>query len=266
MATSGTFKSSGRRAPAKRKRSTGFTPTTTPTMPPPGYYDPGLEAQFGAAERGYGDLTEDTSTGNLRAGGDYQLGNEAIDRATGRTLGDIMIGRQRSAADTATRTQGLQRQFTNLGNVQAQQQAYANALPGSGAMAESMRKRAANQAIGQQAIDTQAQRETEGFNTAETRTIEDAGLQKGANLLGFTRGTDDRNLALRRGGRELTQFGLDTSKAAFGQAKQMGWAPPPVPGNEFTSKGGTVYRVLKRRTGGNVFQMPSGRRSRTRPT
>jgi hypothetical protein len=88
------------------------------TSPPPGSYDPALDAQVGQANRGLGDLLSDyvrdygepgTALGG-RAGEDYQTGRanvqrgldwglEDVNRGADRTEQDIRSGSERSLAD-----------------------------------------------------------------------------------------------------------------------------------------------------------------------
>src|SRR3954466_9226666 len=72
----------------KLRVNRGFKPFVPPTKPPPGWYDPSLDAQQRAAQRGLGDLEQDTEKSQTRATSDFNLGNQRIDQSFGRTFSD----------------------------------------------------------------------------------------------------------------------------------------------------------------------------------
>ena len=222
------------------RRDWAFEPYTPPPIPA-GSYDPLLDSQLAAAQRGYGDTEADIGTAATRATVDYGLNTDDINRSWGRTQQDY----DRSV-------QMLTRKYTNLGTVQAQQQAGAGVL-GGGAILQANAKRAANQAL-----------EKTDLDTALGRAREDRDIGLGRAALGYGRTTTDLGNQLTRAGRELGAFGLDTASAKAFQAAQSGWQPPTKPANEFTSPGGTTYRVLKGK-GGPIYVDRLGRRLKGRP-
>lgn len=184
-----------------------------PAAPPPpipaGYYDPALDAQLRAANRGYGDFQADNALAGTRAIEDY-----------GFTTGDIRTGFARTSADYQRNTALLARSFGILADQQRQRQAQAGILSG-GISLLSAQKRAANQGIQQTGLDIGFQRAQQNEQTALGRAA-----------VGFQRGVTDRATGLARAGRENTQFGLDTEAEKAYQAQQAGYvAPkPPKPG------------------------------------
>lgn len=94
------------RSRARKLPTRGFTPFAAPTNPPPGTYDPALDAQQRAAERGYGDLLQDierqrgydyTDVYDPRIGSIAQLGRNRDD-----TLFDLTRSRDRGMEDLGT--------------------------------------------------------------------------------------------------------------------------------------------------------------------
>lgn len=161
-------------------------PAQVPEQPPPGWYDPGLDAQAAAANRGVLDLGQDVQTGNLRDTVDYGLGRDSIlrgqtrgledlgsqrsqlDTGYGRNVADVNQGFDRGSQDLGTaRTRAeqdyqrnvgeLTRRYGQLGTSQRQQQGRAGVMRG-GAMLQAAAKRDANQAYDQQPLDTGYQR------------------------------------------------------------------------------------------------------------
>src|SRR5688572_7192595 len=86
-----------------KKKGKGFTPFQAPSRPPPGTYDPSLDAAERAAGRGYGDLQQDleraqgyayTDVFDPRIGSIAQLGRDRDD-----TLQDLGLSKDRSLFD-----------------------------------------------------------------------------------------------------------------------------------------------------------------------
>lgn len=202
--------------------STALRPLTSP---PPGSYDPAIDAQVGQAARGLGDLLVDytrdwgepgTALGG-RAGEDLGLGKAEVERGYGRNLADLLTSRVRGSEDYGRQIEGLNRNFAQLGAAQTQA-ARAAGVQRGGALAQALAKRAENKAIARQPLDTNFSRFNADSALAEGRLGEDRGLALGGLDRGFLRGADDANTTLARAQRENTQFGLDAAAQRFYQA------------------------------------------------
>lgn len=239
-----------------------FTPYAPPPIPS-GSYDPALDAQLYAAQRGYGDTAEDVGTQQLRAGDDYGLNVEDINRGFTRGTEDLGTARTRGGEDYGRNVAMLTRKYKNIGDVQAQQQAGGGVTSG-GAMLQAAAKRKANEGLERTDIDTGYNRFLADNTLAGTRLGEDKDIGLGRAALGYGRTTADLGTSLLRAGRELGAFGLDTGAAKAFQAAQSGYEPPQRPSNEFTSPGGTAYRVMKTKAG-PVYVDQFGRKLKGRP-
>ncbi len=182
----------------RRGRPTSTAPQRVLTSPPPGSYDPAIDAQVGQANRGLGDLLSDyvrdygepgTAQGG-RSGEDFNLGRDAVNRGAGRSLADLLSTRARTGEDfgrararagedfgTARAragenygqaVAGLQRGFAQLGAQQGQASRAAGVQRG-GALAQALAKRTANEAIARQPIDQGFARFGEDSARAEGR-------------------------------------------------------------------------------------------------
>jgi hypothetical protein len=234
-------------------------------IPPPGTYDPGLDASERATNRGLGDLIADigADTGTNRVRGttdwlgqtaqlnqqgerneaDYGNAVKGAEQSYGRSLADLLTQREQGGEDYQANVGALQRNYATMGNNQDQAARAAGAMTGSGAQLQGARKREANQAIDRAPIDTSFQRFTSGSQLAEQRLGEDktntlADLLRGIDRsrqdlstagqqldLGYGRQNQDWDTQLTRAGREAGQFGIDTAAARSAQATQMGWKP-----------------------------------------
>ena len=217
------------------------------TSPPPGSYDPAIDAQVGQVNRGLADLLNDyvrdygepgTALGG-RMGEDYGLGVQGVERDYGRGVQDVELGYSRNVADLlrsrgragedyGQSIAGLERNFAQLGSAQTQT-ARAAGVQRGGALAQALAKRAANKAIARQPIDTSFARFNEDSALTEGRLGEDRGLNlgrlgenRGVALGGLQtsllRGTEDAATQLARAQRENAQFGLDATTQKFFQA------------------------------------------------
>lgn len=242
----------------------GFTPYTA-ALPPEGTYDPTLDANYGAAARGYGDLLQDTERANTRAGNDLTLGLGAIDQSKGYSLADNLRTRERTNQDYGTATTALGKRYSDLGARQAESAQQAGAV-GGGALADALLKRTANQGVDQAGLDTAKNRTLADLLTSDQRITQSAADRGGALTLDYNRGVEDRNqVTVPRAARELTQFGIDTTRQKGFQASTSGlWQAPTRAANEFKSPGGTPYRVLKS-SKGNKYMLPNGTIVTTRP-
>lgn len=172
-------------------------------LPPPGWYDPALQAQLRASHRGLGDLTRDTELATARAGQDYTFNRDAL----GRT-------RDRGFEDVDRQLEVLGRSYGELGRRQAEQAAQMGVINPAIA-ARQMQIRAQNMAFDRQPLDT-----------ARSRLGQDYDTGLGLLDVGFGRERTDRETGLRRARREDSQFGLDVGEQMRFQATQAGWIPP----------------------------------------
>ena len=238
--------------------------------PPPGSYDPTIDANYNAAYRGYTDLQDQTAEDNRRAGLDVGLAvgadeQSGVGQRKAWSLSDNMRDRTRAAEDHGTATANLGRQYGNLARSQGQQAQQAGAV-GGGALADALLKRTANQGREQTGLDTSLARTLGSLGESDRRIIKSAQDQVQQIGQRYDYGVADRNLAAGdlRAGREFRQFGIDSEKQRSFQASSNGLYQAPVrPANEFKSAGGTSYRVLKGKT--TRFMLPNGQIVSTRP-
>lgn len=236
---------------------TGGSPNAfTPYAPPPipsGYYDPNLDATRQAASRGLLNTQQDIGLAGRRAGEDYGLdpndptyaGSQVAGINRGYTRGTEDIATQRRYTDEDyNRNVGLlTRQYTQLGRQQAEG-ARKYGVTSGGIALLSAAKRAENQGIDRQSLDTGRTRAMEGFDTTGRRLTEDRDVGLGQARTIYDRGVADRGTALGRAQGEDTFFGLDTDAQKQFQAQQAGYQAPTGPSNEFTKPDGTRYRVV----------------------
>ena len=182
-------------------------------LPPTGSYDPSLDAQGYAAQRGLFDLGQDTNTANVRGVVDYGLSQDAINRGQtrgledlqfqqgqvdtgyGRNLTDLQTSGTRGTEDYQRSLQMLQRSYQQLGNRQAQQMRATGVAQG-GAALQAAAKRTANQAVDQQPIQTNYDRFMADNQTSQSRLGEDRTTALGQIGLQRNRLGEDTNLSL----------------------------------------------------------------------
>jgi len=260
-------------------------PTQTTIMrPPPGTYDPALDAQERAAGRGLGDFVLDTEQTRGRNLTDFVLGTQDIARqrtefgediaterqgvetSFGRSLTDLLTERTQTGEDYTRNLSQLQRNFDILGS-QQKQSINAAGLSSGGASAQAQRKRAENQAWEKAPIDTGFKRFGEASALAEGRLGEDkattlAGILRsegrgygeldragGALNLAYERGDKDLTTGLGRAQRENTAFGLDIGDAR--QAQYGGPITAPV-----AAKSTAAAKKKKKTTIGSLVGKP----------
>jgi hypothetical protein len=166
---------------AARRRRT-FTPYRPPT-PPAGSYDPSLDAQLAAARRGLSDLQGQIGTQQARDVTDYAAQQEALGQQAGYNREDLSAAPgSRDFAGARSRTEDynrnvamLTRQYGQLGRNQLQGANQAGVIRG-GALLQSAAKRAENQAIDRQPLDTNYQRFL-ADNTQHSADAEDYATQ-----------------------------------------------------------------------------------------
>jgi hypothetical protein len=210
----------------------GFAPFAAPERPPPGTYDPALDAAQRAAGRGFGDLQMDVGLANTRAQDDFALGTGHLQDLLQQHLSDLSTGRDRSHQGFVDATDALGRQYGNLGVAQTQAAVAHSGGATSGALQQALEKRMANQALEQRPLNQQ-----EGYNAADYgtnvgRAQSGYEFDVGQAGLGLSRGNEDRTNTLARAGRENTQFGLDTAEQRWFQATQAGYDPPQQPASQ----------------------------------
>jgi hypothetical protein len=199
---------------------------------PPGYYDPALDYQKAAANRGYLQTQGDTTLANTRALEDYNTGIGQLDLA------------ERQYDETYNRNVGLlTRRYENLGVAQGERQNAYGVVPGGGAALQSAAKRAANQAVEQGGLDLARSQFREGIEGPAGHP--ELG-QRGALSTAYGRGVDDRTLALTRAGKENAFYGQAIEKQKAYQNQQLAnpWVAPPKPANERTLPGGQHVRTV----------------------
>lgn len=283
------------RRPYRRRH--GFTPFKAADRPPPGTYDPALDQGLAAATRGYGDLQQDYDVGKARGEDDYNTGlsdllrghtragedfdtqGRELDTGYNRSLSDLLSARTRGTEDYGQNIQTLERNYQRLGGQQGQAAA-ARGVTSGGALLQALAKRTENQSIERKPIDTGYNRFMDDSRAGESRLGED--YQSGRSALDRARlreGEDyarqgeglsqslerafgaggDQTIGLARGGRELTQYGIDTNQSRFAQAAQTGYVPPSRPRNEHTDPTtGQTYRLIRTPSGRLVRLLPSG--------
>lgn len=263
--------------------------TPTNVQPPPGSYDPALDASLGRAQRGYGDLQSDYNPvggkgapGRLaqRAQDDLNLAVQGVTGESGtytRSLSDLLRSRARESQDFATQQAGVNRtadrqvadtgrSFANLAANQADQQNATGNLEGGGAL-EAASKRAANEGLADSRINENRTLALAGLQTTHDRYGADSGTNEtrlGQNKdtelgrlgLGYQRFTDDAAQKLARAGRELGFFGQDTTASKVSQAKANGWVAPGRPAGEGVDAKGPFRTVS--RNGRTVLVRPDG--------
>ena len=227
-----------------------WTPFVAQTNPPPGTYDPSLDAQLAATQRGYGDLQTDTGIQNQRAQDDFNLQSGHLADLLQQHLADLSTGRDRAHQSYLDATAGIQRDFTNLASAQQGQAAAAGGFGAGGALQQALQKRMANQALAQAPVDRAEQNNVTDYNTAVTRANQGENFDIGQLGLQLSRGNEDRANQLQRAGRETTQMGVDVGSQRWYQAGAMGYDPGQKPANEHTDpKTGQTYRLIRTKRG-----------------
>lgn len=224
------------------------------SSPPTGTYDPALDAAVGAAGRGLGDLQSDVEKQNQRDTVDYGLQREDITRSRDQQLSDLNLGLTRGGEDYGRNVALLDRAYRSTANRQQQQMNAYGVLSG-GAALQAAQKRAANEAIDRQPLDTGFSRLQADTATGVKRTTDNADLALGKLALMMAppdaqnpmggRSFQDRTTHLTRAERENSQFGIDTEAQKAFQAAGTGWDPGTRPRGEFVGPNGP-YRVLVR--------------------
>lgn len=175
--------------------------------PPPGSYDPNLDAELAATQRGFVDTTSDVERAGGRASNDYAIGQgdigrqrdqgladllrrrtrgaedfaaqgQDLQRGYGRSLADLLTSRARAGEDYGRSVAGLQRSYSQLGDTQRQRAQQSGTARG-GALAQALAKRTANQAWDRAPIDQGYQRFGADSAQRQGRLNEDLQLGQG---------------------------------------------------------------------------------------
>lgn len=213
-----------------------------PASPPPGFYDPALDAQVRASGRGLGDLLADQNTQLTRGANDYttargdifrtrdeqlsDLGTQHdrqgtgfdwqrqdLDTGYGRGMDDSRLAEGRTREDYGSAITNLQRGYQRLGGQQSQALAGAG-LGGGGAFAMAAGKRAENMSIDRAPIDTNFNRGIADLLTNRGRMTEDYGTNTGR--LSTQRGWSDQDFTTNTG---RVNAGADRAAGAL----DLGW-------------------------------------------
>lgn len=174
--------------------------------PPPGQYDPSIDAQVGAGGRGLSDLTLDTETAKERGGQDLNS-----------TLAQLVLGRTRAGEDRTKALGDVQLGYTRLGRRQGEQDAQM------GVLSDQVAQRQAAVRAGNQ------QRDQAPINQAYDRYMADSQTQEGQARQTYDRQFGefgDLSTHLLRANRENTFLGLDANQQKWFQAGQLGYTPP----------------------------------------
>lgn len=176
----------------------GYGPSATSVAPKlTGQYDPALDAQYRASQRGLAQKKEDTATAGSRGQEDLMT-----------TLSLAGRNRDRANQDFDTQLQGLFRQFGVQGQQQGQAANAAGVLHG-GTLSAAAKVRGSNLEVARQPIDT-----------GRARTGEDYTTSVGQAQQSYDRSTTDANTKLQRAIAESAYYGSDLSQEAIYQAGQ----------------------------------------------
>jgi hypothetical protein len=108
----------GTLAASMAKRRQAFTPWAPNASPPAGTYDPGLDAQSGAIDRGQLYSTQDLETAGSRAEQDYGVQQHQLTTGRDQSLADLLTGHTRAGEDYSTSSTRLgENHATNLESI-----------------------------------------------------------------------------------------------------------------------------------------------------
>lgn len=187
-------------------------------------YDPSLDFQLQAGQRGYQDLLFDTSLAGSREQQDAARQREQLQQTYGQRRDDVDLQRSRYEEDYGRNVNELQRQFRLLGGNQAAR-ARQYGVASGGAALLSQQRRNENQNRQLAGMDQARQRFFQDTSTQQNRLAQ--GMQQGLQDLdlGLTRSGENRINTVDRAQRELTFAGLDTDALRRFQAIAAGWRP-----------------------------------------
>ena len=158
-----------------------------PLPPPPvGTYDPAIDYNASAANRGFQQTSNDAATAYEQGQQDYGIGLGDLLRGRDRNLHDLDRGQIRLDQDYGRQTQDLGHQFTILGRQQAERAAQQG-ITSQGLLGKSAQVRRENQIHDQSALDL-----------AHNRGLEDITVQRGRTGEDYDRGVLGLNLGNAR--------------------------------------------------------------------
>lgn len=210
--------------PAKPQRRVNLPNLPEFHGPPPGTFDPGLEAQVRAAERGLYDLIDKTRREGRRESRDTREARQLLERKvrqgradiarskgyaiedTGlkrqqygidfaRDIEDLAIARQHGEEDYNKALTDMQHRYARIGAEQAQG-SVARGTDTAGVEQASAAVRGANEAYDRGGLDTSHQRALSALGLDERRTNEDYGRRLG--LLDTDLGRNLTDLGIRK--------------------------------------------------------------------
>jgi hypothetical protein len=197
-------------------------------LPPPGQYDPALDAQGRAGDRGLAQLLQDLGKAGTRAESQYTIDKGQINQGADWSLADLLTGHNREGEDYGNSTRDLNTSYQRLGQSQAGHAVQAG-VQGGGTFAAALAARTTNQQHDQSGLDLAHTRSGEDYNTQTGRvnTSRRQQLDDAARLYGY--GVVDRADTGQRATNENTFFGQDLGDQKLYQATQAGWMPPSAP-------------------------------------
>lgn len=215
-----------------------------PLGPPPvGTYDPAIDYNADASQRGFEQTRDDSSTAYEQGQQDYGLGLGDLTTGRDRRLQDITTSRFQAGEDLNAATNDLRDQFGILGRQQSERAAQQG-IQSQGLLGQSAAVRAGNQAHGQSQLQGAYDRTLAGLLTDTTRTNEDftrgkLGLDLGnARTFGGYGGNSIANpltgqpafgsllTNLTRSGGENNAFQIFSGGQRASQAAANGYTPP----------------------------------------
>jgi hypothetical protein len=160
----------------------GVSQVTTLPPPPQGTYDPIIDYNAQAAQRGYDQQFNDAQTLFEQGQEDYGLGVKDLNTGRDNAFTDLMTGRVRGDQDYQFQTSELGRGYGILGRQQAEGAAQRG-VTSAGLLGKSAQVRGANQQREQGQLDLFNTRRLEDYNTNSGRVVQqhDRGLL-GLNL------------------------------------------------------------------------------------
>jgi hypothetical protein len=232
------------------------TPTIPePSAPPPGFYDPALDAQGRASDRGLEQLLQDLGKGGTRAEDQRTIDKGQVNQTADWSLADLLTGKNREGEDYGTATgrlgedhatnlASILRNYSRLGQSQAGA-AVSQGLLGGSTFAKAKAARDENQGLDTTAENTQFGRQGADLLSQHNRFGEDYTTQTGRvgtqrdqqlgdieRLFGY--GVVDRADQGQRATNENTFFHQDLGGQRLYQAGQAGWTAPAPPAQPFT--------------------------------
>lgn len=228
--------------PGPRRRPRPFTPFAPPDRPPPGTYDPGLDAAERGAQRGYLDTLQDTEAAGQRADSGYAIDQQGVessrdrgrfdigqrrdrgiadsDRQRSRSLSDLLLSRSRAGEDFASTIEGIGRGYKRQGQGQAQQ-SEAQGVAQGGTLKAALAARKENEGIDRAPVERGFQRFSADSQRTEGRVNEDTDLYQSRlrddSGLADSRLTEDSDSQLGRLALAL-QYGEDDRQVGLGRA------------------------------------------------